>query len=156
MTAVGDWPPPLLNQTTSPLVKACAPSSSYDDNFRPEYAVDDNNGTLWRPRGMGQEWLEIDLGRPQQIQTIWTQFEYGTQFYQYLIETSTDGKRWTIFADKRNNHLAGSPMVDFGKAKARFVRLTYTGGQKNGFGGAIWNLKVFSRYRRPAPNNGSD
>lgn len=29
-----------------------------------EYAVDDNNGTLWRPRGMGQEWLEIDLGVP--------------------------------------------------------------------------------------------
>ena len=99
-------------------------SSSYDDNFRPEYAVDDNNGTLWHPRGMGQEWLEIDLGRLQQIQTIWTQFEYGTQFYQYLIETSTDGKRWNIFADKRNNHLAGSPMVDFGKAKARFVRRT--------------------------------
>lgn len=126
-------------------------SSSYDDNFRPEYAVDDNNGTLWRPRGMGQEWLEIDLGRPQQIQTIWTQFEYGTQFYQYLIETSTDGKRWTIFADKRNNHLAGSPMVDFGKTKARFVRLTYTGGQKNGFGGAIWNIKVFSGIEDSAP-----
>ena len=86
-----------------------------DHNFRPEYAVDDNNGTLWRPRGMGQEWLEIDLGRLQQIQTIWTQFEYGTQFYQYLIETSTDGKRWTIFADKRNNHLAGSPIVFIAK-----------------------------------------
>lgn len=100
---------------------------------------------------MGQEWLEIDLGRLQQIQTIWTQFEYGTQFYQYLIETSTDGKRWTIFADKRNNHLAGSPMVDFGKAKARFVRLTYTGGQKNGFGGAIWNIKVFSGIEDSAP-----
>ena len=100
---------------------------------------------------MGQEWIEIDLGRSQPIQTIWTQFEYGTQFYQYLIETSTDGKRWNIFADKRNNHLAGSPMVDFGKAKARYVRLTYTGGQKNGFGGAIWNIKVFSGIEASAP-----
>jgi len=68
--------------------KSVRASSFYDDNFRPEYAVDDNNGTLWRLRGMGQEWIEIDLGRVQQIQTIWTQFEYGTQFYQYLIETS--------------------------------------------------------------------
>lgn len=25
-------------------------------------------------------------------------------------------------------------MVDFGKAEARYVRLTFTGGQKNGFG----------------------
>ena len=48
-----------------------------------------------------------------------------------------------FFADKRNNHLAGSPMVDFGKAEARYVRLTFTGGQKNGFGGAVWNVKVF-------------
>ena len=24
-------------------------SSFYDDNFKPEYAVDDNNGTLWQP-----------------------------------------------------------------------------------------------------------
>lgn len=47
-------------------------------------------------------------------------------------------------------------MVDFGKAKARFVRLTYTGGQKNGFGGAIWNLKVFSGIEDSAPNSGSD
>ncbi len=126
-------------------------SSCYDDNFRAEYAVDDNNGTLWRPRGMGQEWLEIDLGSSREIQTVWTQFEYGTQFYQYLIETSVDGKHWSVFADKRNNHLAGSPMVDFGKAEARYVRLTFTGGQKNGFGGAVWNVKVFGGIEEALP-----
>ena len=126
-------------------------SSFYDADFRPEYAVDDNNGTLWRPRGMGQEWIEVDLGVARQIQTIWTQFEYGTQFYQYLIETSVDGKHWSVFADKRNNRLAGSPMVDFGKVKARYVRLTFTGGQKNGFGGAVWNLKIFDGVEASAP-----
>ena len=126
-------------------------SSFYDADFRPEYAVDDNNGTLWRPRGMGQEWIEMDLGVARQIQTIWTQFEYGTQFYQYLIETSVDGKHWSVFADKRNNRLAGSPMVDFGKVKARYVRLTFTGGQKNGFGGAVWNLKIFDGVEASAP-----
>ena len=96
-------------------------SSFYDAGFRPEYAVDDNNGTLWRPRGMGQEWIEVDLGVARQIQTIWTQFEYGTQFYQYLIETSVDGKHWSVFADKRNNRLAGSPMVDFGTSADRIA-----------------------------------
>lgn len=119
-------------------------SSYYDEHFKPEYAVDDNNGTLWRPKGMGTEWLEVDLGKAKTIQTVWTQFEYGTQFYQYLIETSVDGKKWNVFADKRHNRLAGSPMVDFGKTKARFVKLTFTGGQKNGFGGAVWNIKIFS------------
>ena len=135
---VGALAPSVVKSENLALGAGVRASSCYDDNFRAEYAVDDNNGTLWRPRGMGQEWLEIDLGSSREIQTVWTQFEYGTQFYQYLIETSVDGKHWSVFADKRNNHLAGSPMVDFGKAEARYVRLTFTGGQKNGFGGAVW------------------
>lgn len=126
-------------------------SSYYDKNFLPEYAVDDNNGTLWRPHTMGQEWIEIDLQRTETIKTVWTQFEYGTSYYQYLIETSTDGKEWTVFADKRENHLAGSPMVDFGNTKARYVRLTTTGSQKNGFAGALWNIKVFGNYETSSP-----
>lgn len=126
-------------------------SSYYDENFRPEYAVDDNNGTLWRPQNTGPAWIQIDLGKKEKIKTIWTQFEYGTQFYQYLIETSEDGKLWKTFSDKRGNRLAGSPMVDFGDTKARYVRLTYTGGQKNGFGGAIWNIKVYGDVQDSAP-----
>lgn len=126
-------------------------SSYYNDWFLPEYAVDDNNGTLWRPRSMGQEWIEIDLQKEETIKTIWTQFEYGTSYYQYVIETSTDGKHWTVFADKRSNYLAGSPMVDFGDVKARYVRLTTTGTQKNGCAGALWNIKVFGNYETAAP-----
>lgn len=126
-------------------------SSCYDKDFVPEYAVDDNNGTLWRAKSMDQEWLEIDLGKPEKIRTIWTQWEYGTHFYRYLIETSLDGKTWTPFADKRDNRLAGSPMVDFGDAEARFVRILFTGSQKGGFGAALWNVKVFSGIEDSAP-----
>lgn len=148
---IGALAPFMVKSKNLASGKAVRASSFYDENFRPELAVDDNNGTLWRPRGMGQEWIEIDLGSSQQIQTIRTQFQYGTQFYQYLIETSVNGKHWSVFADKRNNHLAGSPMVDFGKTKARYVRLTFTGGQKNGFGGAIWNIQVFGGVEASAP-----
>ena len=126
-------------------------SSYYDDDFKPEYAVDDNNGTLWRPSGMDQEWIEIDLGKNETIKTILTQWEYGTQFYQYLIETSEDGKNWDIYADKRNNRLAGSPMVDFGDKKARFVRITSTGGEKAGFNGALWNVKIYDTHETEFP-----
>ena len=148
---VGALAPSVVKSENLALGAGVRASSCYDDNFRAEYAVDDNNGTLWRPRGMGQEWLEIDLGSSREIQTVWTQFEYGTQFYQYLIETSVDGNHLSVFADKRNNHLAGSPMVDFGKAEARYVRLTFTGGQKNGFGGAVWNVKVFGGIEEALP-----
>lgn len=91
-------------------------SSYYDDWFKPEYAVDDNNGTLWKARHTNwqgalhhDEWLQIDLGKTQKFSEVWTQFEYATFFYQYKIETSKDGKMWTLFADRTQNTMQGSP-----------------------------------------------
>ena len=142
---------PAVSQRNLAFGKKVKASSGYDDNFKPEYAVDDNNGTLWRPAGMGQEWIEIDLGKKERIRTILTQWEYGTQFYQYLIETSPDGKNWEIFSDKRTNRLAGSPMTDYGDKEARYVRITSTGGEKVGFNGSLWNVKVFDTVESGGP-----
>ncbi|WP_071147449.1 family 43 glycosylhydrolase [Bacteroides ihuae] len=141
---VGCLQPSINLSPNLALGKSVKASSYYNESFKPEYAVDDNNATLWRPRTCGKEWIEIDLKKVQPVRRIWTQFEYPTSFYQYMIETSTNGKKWTIFADKRDNRLAGSPMTDFGNTKARYIRLTVTGGQKGGQFGAIWNIKVFA------------
>ena len=46
---VGALAPSVVKSTNLAFGKSVRASSSYDDNFRPEYAVDDNNGTLWRP-----------------------------------------------------------------------------------------------------------
>ena len=127
-------------------------SSYYDDWFRPEYAVDDNNATLWKARnsnwGRGShqdEWLQIDLGKPMKFHEVWTQFEYATFFYQYKIETSLDGKRWTLYTDRTSNTMQGSPMIDKVAAKARYLRITITDTQKNGHMPAIWNIKVWQK-----------
>ena len=53
-----------LNLAFGKTVKA---SSFYNDYFKPQYAVDDNNATLWRPKTCGKEWLEIDLGKVENI-----------------------------------------------------------------------------------------
>ena len=127
-------------------------SSYYDDWFRPEYAVDDNNATLWKARntnwGRGHHqdaWLQIDLGKPMKFTEVWTQFEYATFFYQYKIETSADGKKWTLYADRTENTMQGSPMIDKGNVKARYLRITITDTQKNGHMPAIWNVKVWQQ-----------
>ena len=127
-------------------------SSYYDDWFKPEYAVDDNNATLWKANGTNwaigkhhDEWLQIDLGRVQKFTEVWTQFEYATFFYQYKIETSVDGRQWTLFADRTANTMQGSPMIDKGKTKARYLRITITDTQKNGHIPAIWNVKIWQK-----------
>ena len=119
-------------------------SSYYSDDFRPSYATDDNNATLWKPATCtGEDYLQIDLGEATVFDQVWTQFEYATYFYQYKIETSSDGLHWALYADKSRNTLAASPLVDRGKCLARYLRITVTGRQKNGHFGGIWNVKVF-------------
>ncbi|MBR3435552.1 MAG: family 43 glycosylhydrolase, partial [Bacteroidales bacterium] len=141
-------PPPYNNLAYG--AKATA-SSYYDDWFKPEYAVDDNNGTLWKARrtnwdgGKHNEWLQIDLGKPTKFNEVWIQFEYPTFFYQYMIETSVDGKKWSVYADRTGNTLQGSPMIDRKKAKARYLRITINDTQKNGHMPAIWNVKVWRK-----------
>lgn len=125
-------------------------SSHYQDTlrnhtYRPDYAVDDNNATLWRPadNGMGH-WLQVDLGTLQRVRQTEVQFEYATWYYQYLIEYSSDATEWQVFADRRQNTRWGSPMVDTGNIEARFLRLTVTGVEYPGLFGAIWNFKAFA------------
>ena len=129
-------------------------SSYYDNWFKPEYAVDDNNATLWKARHTNwdshtmnhhDEWLELDLGSVKKFNEIWTQFEYPTFFYQYKIETSADHKSWTLYADRTSNTSQGSPMIDRKSSKARYVRLTITDTQKNGHMPAVWNIKVWDK-----------
>ncbi len=120
-------------------------SSSYSDWFRPAYVTDDNNATLWKPATcLNEDWVTIDLGRPTTFREVWTQFEYATYYYQYKIETSLDGQQWSLYADQRTNNRPASPCIDRGKRKARYLRLTITGRQKNGHFGGIWNIKVFA------------
>lgn len=127
-------------------------SSYYDEWFKPEYATDDNNGTLWKAAKGNwdgaewhEEWLEIDLGKAMTFNEVWTQFEYPTFFYQYRIETSRDGVIWELFADRTHNTMQGSPMIDKGNTKARYVRLTIADTQKNGHLPAVWNIKVWKQ-----------
>ncbi|MCR4603737.1 MAG: family 43 glycosylhydrolase [Prevotella sp.] len=126
-------------------------SSYYDETFRPEYATDDNNATLWKARHCNwdpahhDEWIQLDLGKTRTFHEIWTQFEFATFFYQYKIETSADGQNWTLYADRSSNTMQGSPMIDRGKRKARYVRISISDTQKNGHMPAIWNVKIWQK-----------
>lgn len=127
-------------------------SSHYNEWFVPEYAVDDNNATLWRPASCtADEWLQIDLGAPTRFDQVWTQFEYATYFYQYRISYSLDGHTWHRYADRERNTLAASPYVDRGACTARYLRITVTGRQKNGHFGGIWNVKVLNGANQVPP-----
>ena len=112
--------------------------------YLPEYAVDDNNGTMWKAASsqMPQS-LVTDLGSVKKIKRILTQFEYPTFYYQYTIEVSDDSISWRLFSDKTKNRISGSPMIDDHDTTARYVKITVTGTEKTGMFAAIWNIKIY-------------
>ena len=124
--------------------KHAVASSIYDGDFKAAYALDDNNGTLWKARNnVGASWLQVDLGKITHVRSIHTQFEYATWYYQYKIEYSIDGKHWKVYADRSRNTRHGSPMIDFGDVRARYLRTTIMRTEYPGLNKGIWNMKVF-------------
>lgn len=146
---LGENSNPFPNLSFMKPVKA---SSYYNEISKPAFAVDDNNATLWKARdNTFPQSLEVDLGKVQPVKRTWTQFQYPNWYYQYKIEYSVDGQDWELFSDKSNNQLCGSPMVDFGDVKARFLRLTVTGLEKTGMYAAVWNFKAFEGAKEDPP-----
>ena len=123
-----------------------------DFNYLPEYATDENNGTLWKAASAKlPQSLTIDLGKVVDVKRIATQFEYATFFYQYKLEGSTDSINWKLFADRTGNRTAGSPMIDDNNLKARYIRLTITGTEKTGLYAAVWNIRVYDEWFEVPP-----
>lgn len=146
--------------SASSIYHLLAPANQYnkkgiDHVYKAEFATDDYNGTLWKAgNNCFPQSLIIDLGKKETFKRITTQFEYPTLYYQYRIETSNDGEKWSLYADKTNNKTAGSPMIDDKATQGRFVRITITGGEKTGLLAAIWNMQVYDDlFEVPGINN---
>jgi xylan 1,4-beta-xylosidase len=127
----------------------------YDEEFIPEYAVDDNNATLWKAAdNTFPQNLTLDLGGEKVIQRVATSFEFSPYYYQYKIEYSTDSINWNLYADRLENRIPGSPMIDDDNVTARYIKLTVTGSEKSGLAAAVWNIKAYeSTFEIPIPEN---
>jgi hypothetical protein len=141
----------LLGKDSNPYpnqayLKKVTASSYYNEDFKPEFAVDNNNGTLWKPAKNSTEpaSLTIDLGKITSIKRVLTEFEYPAWYYQYKIEYSSNGTAWKIYADRSKNKIHGSPMIDDAIVNARYVRMTILGTENPGMYKALWNIKVYS------------
>ncbi len=121
-------------------------SSEYDYRYKPEYAFDDNNATMWKAAdNTFPQSLILDLGETRMIKRVATQFEFATYYYKYKIEYSNDNINWQLFADRSENRIPGSPMIDDNKVNARYLKLTILGTEKTGTYAAVWNMKVYEQ-----------
>ncbi|CAF1273253.1 unnamed protein product [Adineta steineri] len=94
--------------------KKSVKASSYYDNYKPENIVDENVKTFWvAEKNDNQQWIEIDLvnfGIVHAIQINYHDYKsniFGKVqglYHRYLIESSINGKNWSILIDRKNNY----------------------------------------------------
>lgn len=126
--------------------------------WKPEYAVDRNNGTAWVAKDTGEQWYKIDLGSEKEIGRIETFFEYHTIAYKYKIEYSTDGENWTVLSDRTDNTDIEVPAVDSTRAKvtARYIRYTFPDGGIDIMRDAPVGIFEIAVYEAPVEDNRTD
>jgi len=121
-------------------------SPNYDYKYLPEFAVDEDNATMWKAAdNTFPQSLTLDLGKMKKIERVTTQFEFATYYYRYKIEYSTDNSNWKLFTDRTINRTPGSPMIDDKKVRAQYLKLTVLGTEKTGTFAAVWNMKVYEQ-----------
>lgn len=120
-------------------------STQYNYEYKPSFATDDNNATMWKAAdNTTPQYLIVDLGSEKKIKRIMTQFEFASYYYQYKLEYSLNEKNWNMYADKSRNQTAESPMIDDNDVTARYIKLTVLAAEKTGLYPAVWNIKVYS------------
>ncbi|MEI6604199.1 MAG: LamG-like jellyroll fold domain-containing protein [Verrucomicrobiota bacterium] len=137
--------------TNLALGKPTTASSFLSADFRPPFAADENNGTLWKASDKSYpQWLQVDLGKISPVRRVESEFQYPQVANRYLIETSNDANHWQIFADRKQNQEPGI-MLDKGDTQARYVRITLLGqdtGRPDQWA-ALWGFKVYDGIDKP-------
>lgn len=148
---VGYLAPSTKRDSNLALGKPVTASSCLGPDFRPEYAVDENNGTLWKAADKNYpQWLQVDLGKTSPVRRVETEFQFPQVTNRYRIEHSTDAKSWRVFADRKENKTPGI-MIDHGDVQARYVRITLLGqdsGRPDQWA-ALWGFRVYDGVDKP-------
>ena len=119
---------------------ATVTASSYEnDSTRPSNAFDNNSQTRWSSLFSDRQWLQIDLGRTEDLVGLIINWEAAyAKSYDILI--SEDGKKW----EDAYSTAEGEGIVDdiyFGRKKARFIKLDFKE-RGTAWGYSIWEIRL--------------
>ncbi|MGC9539773.1 glycosyl hydrolase 53 family protein [Streptomyces sp. UG1] len=129
--------------------KAWASATAGSGSSQAGLAIDGDPTTSWHPdRAGAREWLTVDLGGGyDNLRKVKVIFPDRGVAYPYVVEASSDGRRWKTIADRsRNRAVARGEVHLFTRPGTRFVRLMFTGGQGSARAG-VSELQVFNYLR---------
>ena len=117
--------PPPTSDTSLASNKPLTFSGQQEGN-EATHAVDGDTSTRWSSQVFPQ-WINVDLGAVYNVSKTEV-VPYMDRAYQFKVEVSTDGSKYTQVVDRTANTTGGSSIANtFTGTNARYVKLTVTG-----------------------------
>lgn len=141
-------------------------ASSSLEGYEPKNANDEQVETWWSAQtGKKGEWLQIDLGKPMQVNALQVNFAdhdfkiyapHPPVIYQYLVEGSLDGVKWIRLFDKQGNQKDAPHelLILNAPLKVRYLKIINAKDMDGNF--SLFDLRVFGKGNGniPAKVNG--
>lgn len=136
-----------VQSSTNLALGKTATASSEDGAAKAELAVDGNGTSRWQAQSADDEYLQVDLGSVQTVNTVNITWE-AAYAERYEIQVSVDGETWTTVATE--NGKTGEITSSFAAVKAQYVRMQ---GIKRGtqYGYSIYEMEVYGALKADAP-----
>jgi hypothetical protein len=109
-------------------------ASGSNQNFLPNYVLDNKFNTLWSNYGKGS-WIQLDLGSSKNICSINIAWYKGdVRQNNFVISTSTDGSSYkNVLATKSSGNTLSFEKYEIPNTLARYVKITVNGNTQNDY-----------------------
>lgn len=101
--------------------RAATTASSSATGHGAAAATDGDTSTYWQATGSGQQWLQVDLGASQWVDSVRQTFA-ASGTWSSMIQGSPDGQHWTTLLDKSAG-ATGQSFTGRGNAGYRYLRV---------------------------------
>lgn len=116
--------------------------------YLPANLVDGSFSSIFKTANdEGEKEILIELDQEYELQKTALYFEFGSKYYRYKIDVSTDGTNWTQYADQTKGRVRTTPRIDEGVARAKYIRITLADCESLNRNYGSKNLKDPSRWR---------
>ena len=137
--------PPLIDRGLA-VGKPTRDSGHTEPGGDPSFAVDGSASGRYWAASPAPQWWQVDLEKPTMIGRIQV-FPYrdGARYYQYTVEVSLDGERWTRVADMSGNTRPATARGEthaIAPTQARYVRVNMLRNSAN-VGVHLHEVRVF-------------
>ena len=124
------------------MVKLSAKSVQTGTEHYPWKAIDGDDKTRWTANGAAHpSWWQVEFEKPATVTGAEILWEKRDQWYQYKIESSLDGKNWTMAYDGSQNDRRTDTKDSFNAKDIKFLRVT-TLKQEKGLWPAFWEIRL--------------